>query len=593
MAVSRTARKTDSPPSELEQIIRRCRIGFATVAVFSAVINILMLTQPLYMLQVYSRVLTTGHYETLIALTVIAAVAIATLCVLDGLRSSVTIRIGAWFNDRMGPLLIASSVRAELAGRGFGAQPIRDLAQIQNFISTQGLSVFFDLPWVPLYLLLIWMLHPLLGATATASAITLLALGVLNELATRTANDSASARQIEAAQQADRTVRNAEAVTAMAMLPAMITRWYRAHRLALAASRRAGETGALLIAATKFVRLFVQIAMLGLGAMLVIRGALTPGAMIAGSILLGRALAPVEVAITAWRNFSGSRIAYRRLEALLSRYPPIEPRMPLPAPTGRVTVERLTHVAESGATILRGVSFSVEPGEMVAVIGPSGAGKSSLCRLLVGLYEPAAGRVRIDGSEIGHWDRLQIGQHVGYLPQDVELFAGTVRENIARMDIGESAGVVEAAMLAQAHDLIQKLSDGYETEIGDHGLRLSGGQRQRIGLARAIYGNPRVLVLDEPNSSLDQAGEAGLVAALGEIKERGTAIVVVGHRPSTLAQADKILLLRDGRVEIFGPRDEVMKRMREASVAAARKSPAVRDTQPDESGADEKRVAAG
>ena len=572
--------KRKKPANELDQAIAHCRAAFGTIAVFSAVINILMLSQPIYMLQVYDRVLTTGHYETLIALTVITAVGLAALCALDGLRTAVTIRIGEWLHNQLGPVYLAASVRAQLAGKGAGAQPLRDLAQIQSFIGTQGLSVFFDFPWVPFFVALIWLLHPVLGVAALISALLLLGLGILNELATRSSNVTANARQIEAVQHADATVRNAEAVSAMGMLPAMIDRWRRTHDAGLTLVRRGGEIGAILLSLTKFVRFFVQVAILGLGAMLVLNGRLTAGSMIAASILLGRALAPVEVAISAWRNFTSARIAYDRLKAHLEAYPSEEPRTRLPAPAGRISIDNLTYLSpDTGTPILRQVSIAVEPGEIIAVIGPSGAGKSTLCRFLVGLLKPITGKIRIDGSEIGNWDRLQLGRHIGFLPQDVELFAGTVRENIARMTDSSDEDVVEAAMLAHAHEIIQRLPHGYDTQIGERGAKLSGGQRQRIGLARAIFGNPRVMVLDEPNANLDQAGEAALAAALGELKARGAAILVVGHRPSTLARADRILLLKEGRVELFGPRDEVFQKLREASSVASRNA-ASRESDP-------------
>jgi PrtD family type I secretion system ABC transporter len=353
------------------------------------------------------------------------------------------------------------------------------------------------------------------------------------------------------------------------MLPAMVRRWRQAHCASLLSARRGGEISAVLVSVTKFIRFFVQIAILGLGAVLVLEGQLTAGGMIAASILLGRALAPVEHAITAWRNFTGARIAYDRLKSHLESFPAEPSRIMLPEPRGIISVDRLTCFApQSGTPILRQVSFEAEPGELIAVVGPSGAGKSTLCRLIVGLGQATSGTIRIDGSEIKHWSSLQLGRHVGYLPQDVELFSGTVRDNIARMTECSDADVIKAAMLAHAHDLVRKLPAGYDTQIGEGGARLSGGQRQRIGLARAVFGEPKLLVLDEPNANLDTAGEAALAAALAELKAGGAVTLVVGHRPSTLAQADKILLLRDGRVEIFGPRNEVLARMRKATSAA-------------------------
>lgn len=560
------------PPSrtKLEEALRHCRSAFSTVAVFSLLINLLMLASPIYMLQVYDRVLTTGHIETLIALTCIIGVALFLMSALDSVRTAITVRIGSWLTNQLGPIYLASSVEARLKGENQTAQPLRDLTQIQSFIATQGLTAFFDFPWVPLFIGLLWLLHPVLGITALVTALILLGLSVANEYATRKLNVAANFGQISAMQQAEAAVRNAEAVRAMGMLPAMIERWRAINEGAVTALQSASERSSILIALTKFTRFFAQIAILGLGALLVLRGELSAGSMIAASILLSRALAPVEVAISAWRGFTTARIAYARLQAQLRAYPVGAPRLLLPKPRGQLSVDKLTFsTPETGVSVLRQVSFEVEPGEALAIIGPSAGGKSTLCRFLVGIGTASTGKVRLDGSEIRHWDPEQLGASVGYLPQDVELFSGTVRENIARMGEASDEAVVEAAILAHAHEMIQRLPNGYDTQIGDGGTKLSGGQRQRIGLARAVFGDPRLIVLDEPNANLDQYGETALAAALNELKARGAAIIVVGHRPSTLAQADKILFLKEGRVEIFGSRDEVLLRLREAAAAKA------------------------
>jgi ATP-binding cassette subfamily C protein/ATP-binding cassette subfamily C exporter for protease/lipase/ATP-binding cassette subfamily C protein EexD len=552
--------------TELQRALSACRSAISKVALFSFAINVLILTPSIYMLQVYDRVLTTGHLETLALLMCLAAGALLLLGALDSLRTAVTVRIGCWLTDRLGPVYLENGVRARLLGDSAGAQPLRDLAQIQTFIATQGLTVFFDAPWVPAFVVLIWLLHPLLGVLALASAVVLLALSVANELATRRAMLEATMAQISANQQAEATIRNAEVVRSMGMLPAVIERWQITNAKSTEAVRRASERGGILVGLTKFIRMFVQIAILGLGALLVLRGELTAGAMVAASILLGRALAPVELAMSAWRNFSSARIAYGRLKARLQAFPAEAERIRLPAPVGHLRVENVTYGPPgSKRPVLQQVSFVVEPGEAVAVIGPSASGKSTLCRLLVGIAAPSEGQVRLDGAELKHWDPNDLGRFVGYLPQDVELFSGSVRENIARLGEPDDNAIVNAARLAHAHDLIQRLPEGYETQIGDSGARLSGGQRQRIGLARAVYGEPRLIVLDEPNANLDQAGEAALAAAVAELKRDGCALVIVGHRPSTLAQADKILLLKDGRVELFGPRDDVLQRLRHAA----------------------------
>jgi PrtD family type I secretion system ABC transporter len=545
--------------SELDAALANTNSAFAVVAIFSLVINVLMLTGSIYMLQVMDRVLSSGHTETLLFLTMMAGFAILVMCVLDTLRTAVTIRIGGWLNDRLGPVFLGTGVRARLKGAADGAEPLRDVSQLRAFIANQGLIAFFDSPWVPFFVVVIWVLHPLLGSFALFSALLLLGLAIANQQVTQKPTEAANRAQIDATRLAEATIRNAEAVQAMGLLPAMTERWRRVNEAATEALRTAGEAGGVVISLTKFVRHFVQVAILGLGAWLVVKHEITAGGMIAASILLGRALAPVELAIGAWKNFIVARLAYKRLKAHIERYAPEPPRVRLPAPSGRLTVHDLSYLAPgSGQLILGNLSFDVEPGEALAVIGPSGAGKSTLCRLLVGLAEPAAGEVRLDGSDVRHWDPAQLGRHIGYLPQDVELFDGTVRENIARMGPADDCEVTEAAIAARAHPVIQGLPQGYDTRIGADGIGLSGGQRQRVGLARAMFADPRIVVLDEPNANLDEAGEAALVEAIWELKARCCALVIVGHRPSTLEAADKILLLRQGSVAMFGPRDEVL-----------------------------------
>jgi ATP-binding cassette subfamily C protein/ATP-binding cassette subfamily C exporter for protease/lipase/ATP-binding cassette subfamily C protein EexD len=552
--------------TELSTALWNCRSAFGTCALFSLMINVLMLASPIYMLQVYDRVLTTGHVETLIMITLIAAIAVAVMCALDALRTAITIRIGCWLNERLGPIYLACGVRGRLQGDMAGVQALRDITQIQNFIATQGLTAFFDSPWVPLFIGLIWILHPLLGFIALSAALALLALSFANEFATRRSTKAANDAQIDGLRVADAAIRNAEVIRAMGMLPAITDRWASLNETANNGLRWAGDAGGVVMAATKFARFFVQMAILGAGAWLVLRSELSAGSMIAASILLGRALAPLEVAIAAWRNFMGARFAYGRLKKTIEDYPEEPLRTRMPDPTGCLAAEQVSYTAaKTGQPILNQVSFSIKPGEGLAIIGPSGAGKSTLCRLIVGLDTPNAGEVRLDGSQIHHWDPVQIGRDIGFLPQDVEVFAGTVRENIARMQDAGDDEVLQAAILAHAHQMIQHLPQGYDTRVGDGGIRLSGGQRQRIGLARAVFGGPRLVVLDEPNSNLDQAGEAALADALRDLKASGAALVIVGHRPSTLTQADKVLVLKNGCVAMFGARDEVLRTLSEQS----------------------------
>lgn len=562
------ARRGARRANELDQAWGACRATLWRLGLFSFAINILVLAPSIYMLQIYDRVLTSGRIETLIWMTVLLGGALLLFGALDSLRSVVLVRMSAWLGQQLGPVYLAWSVRSRLLGDMGGAQPLRDLSQVQSFLSSSALTVLFDAPWTPVFIALIWILHPWLGALALAAALLLLALGILNEVMTRSTSLKANVEQLATLQQAEATIRNAEVVRAMGMLPAMLQRWGQRSSGSAAALQNASERGGLLLGFTKALRMFVQSAVLGLGAYLVLRNEMTAGAMIASSILLGRALAPVEIAMGGWRNFMAARIAMERLRSRADVMTPEPLRTRLPTPLGFLSLRHVTYAPPGArANTLQDVSFSVEPGEAVAVIGPSASGKTSLCRIISGIAAPAQGEVRIDGSELQHWRPEDLGQHIGYLPQDVELFAGSVRENIARMGAPDDGEVIAAARLAHAHEMIQKLPQGYDTQIGDGGARLSGGQRQRIGLARAVYGSPRLIILDEPNANLDQAGESALAAAIADLKRSGAALVIVGHRPSTLAQADKVLLLRDGRVEMFGSRQEVINRLRSASAA--------------------------
>ena len=578
-AMSRAAGAARAPDT-LVDIHRACRFVFVILALFSLVLNGLMLAVPLYMLQVYDRVLSTGRLETLTMLTVMAVGALLVLGLIDALRSMVMSRLARWLSGQLAPVLLASSVRARLLGDDSGAQPLRDLGALQAFIGGAGLSFLFDVPMAPLFVTLVWLLHPQIGMLALVAAILLFALSLVNDLATRKRLLEANVAQIRANLQAEAAIRNAEAVRAMGMLPAMVERWQGVNQRSLDATQKASERSSVIVGMTKSLRFIVQVAVLGLGALLVLKGELTAGGMIACSILLGRALAPVEQAMTAWRAFIGARIAYGRLKARLLMLPAEAERTSLPAPTGRLSVELVTLIPQGAVhPVLRHVSFTVEPGEVLAVIGPSAAGKSTLCRLLVGLVQPTSGQVRLDGAELRHWDLDQLGSSIGYLPQDVELFAGTVRDNIARMGQGSDEDVIDAARLAHAHEMILRLSEGYDSPIAEAKSSLSGGQRQRIGLARAVYGNPRLIVLDEPNANLDQVGEAALAGAVNELKARGAAMVIIGHRPSTLAHADKILVLKEGRVEMYGPRDAVLQRLRKATVTTNDPKPQIAPTE--------------
>ena len=546
----------------LDEALRMTRRGFYAVMAFSCAVNLLMLVVPLYMLQVYDRVLASGEKATLFFLTLIALVALVVLGALDALRQIVLSRMGSWLQRHMSNVVIRSSMRGALAGGATSAQGLRDLAQVQSFVGGQGIMPLFDGPWVPVFLVVMFLLHPWIGVFATFAAVVLFCFALANELATRKRLREANQKNVAALGHAEAAVRNAEVIEAMGMDRAILERWTRLNDASAADQSRAAEIGASLLGTTKFLRLFFQVSILGLGAYLVLLGEMTAGAMIAGSILLGRALAPVEQSIGMWRNFVAARTSWTRLQGALRLFGnEVEP-MPLPPPQGRIMAEAVSFVPpNSKRVVLRNVSFELAPGESLAVIGPSAAGKSTLCRLLVGVWQPSHGHIRLDAAEIAAWNQDQRNAYIGYLPQDVELFQGSVRENIARMTEGDPAAVVEAAKLADIHEMILRLPEGYDTQIGPQGAVLSGGQRQRIGLARAVYGGPRILVLDEPNASLDNEGELALQRTIKDVKEHGTTVVMVAHRPSALVHVDKLLVLQDGQVAMFGPRDEVLEQL--------------------------------
>jgi PrtD family type I secretion system ABC transporter len=433
---------------------------------------------------------------------------------------------------------------------------------LRAFISSEGVFPILDAPWTLAFIAVIWLLHPWLGVLALLGTVLLFGLALGSEMVMRTSLGEANERWMAAQRRSETALRNAEVVHAMGMLPALLRRWHADNDRALDQHAQASDRGAAIVGMAKFLRLFIQVGILGLGAYLVLRGELTAGGMIAGSILLSRALAPVEQAIGAWKGLVAARASHERLQALLRRHREAAPAMRLPAPEGRVSVERLVFTPPEGdRPTLKYLEFELAAGDVLAVVGPSGSGKSTLCRLIAGIWAPASGHVRLDGAPVHTWDRADFGRHVGYLPQDVELFAGTVRDNIARMTDAPDEAVIEAARLAGAHDMILRLRDGYATEIGPQGAVLSGGQRQWIGLARAMFGKPRLVVLDEPYASLDQAGEAALIEAIGRLKARGTTVILVAHRPSLLVHVDKLLVLREGNAVLFGPRDEVLPRL--------------------------------
>jgi ATP-binding cassette subfamily C protein/ATP-binding cassette subfamily C protein EexD len=542
--------------------LRACKRQFWSVGLFSGVVNLLQLTVSIYMMQVFDRVLSTRSVDTLIYLTVVAVAGIGVLALLEAARAKVMHRVASWMEHRVAPEGFVRAVESQLRGRSYRMEALRDLAVFRSYLSSPGALNLYDVPWVPIFLLVIFALHPTLGWIALLGALLLFVLAILSEVATagllRQANTASMATQ----RRADSIVRNAEVIDSMGMLPAVMNRWRESVAEAAPAMGAAADRASVLLAITKFMRLAVQIAVLGTGAFLVLQQEITAGASIAASIIMGRALAPVEHLIGGYKQLVQARQSFRRLQTFLSLPRLRPPGLPLPEPTGRLTVERVSYAFPGQpVAIIKGVNFALAAGESLAVIGPSAAGKTTLIRLLIGTLQPTAGNVRLDGADVYTWMREDFGRHVGYLPQDVELFDGTVFHNIARMGEAEPEEVFEAARLAGCHEMILRLPQGYDTEIGDGGQHLSGGQRQLIGLARAMFGNPRLVVLDEPNSNLDGDAEARLMRALGELKARGITVVLVSHRPTLVQGVDKVLLLRDGAVEMFGPRVEVLKRL--------------------------------
>ena len=564
-------------PSEtvLSKAVGACRRQFVAVAIFSGMVNLLQLTVSLYMMQVFDRVLSTRSLDTLYYLTAIAVFALLVMATLDGLRGQIMQRVASWVEGKAAPEAFIRAIESQLRNRPYRMEALRDMAVCRSWLGSPAALTLFDVPWVPIYLAVIFALHPALGWIALFGALALFLLTLANEWATGALVRQASTGAMASQRRADSMVRNAEVIDSMGMGTAVLQRWREGLSASLPQQERAADRAAILLSVTRFFRLAVQVAVLGFGAWLVLEQQLTSGASIAASIIMGRALAPVEQMIGGWKQLVQTRQAYRRLLGFLALPRLRPPGMPLPEPTGRMSVERVTFgFPGQPVAIIKGVSFALSAGESLAVIGPSAAGKTTLIRLLIGTLQPSAGTVRLDGADVFTWMREDFGRHVGYLPQDVELFDGSVLRNIARMSDADPEAVFEAARVAGCHEMILRLPQGYDTEIGDGGQHLSGGQRQLIGLARAMFGTPKLVVLDEPNSNLDGDAEQALIRGLEELKRRGTTVILVSHRPTLVQGVDKVLLMRDGAVESFGPRAEVLKRLvqqaRPAEVPASR-----------------------
>lgn len=544
----------------LRDAVGQIRKQLPIMVLFSLAINLLILSVPIYMLTVVDRALSSGSLETLFFITVIAGVAVLAMGLLETVRGQFLERLSSWLDRRLGPHVLSATVDGALKDGNHSSQPFVDLTIVRRFIGGPGIMNILDAPWAPIFIIVIWIVDPMLGAIALFSAIILLAIVIINELVSREPQRRFQANANERMQQAGAVVTNAEVFSSMGMLPGFLSNWCKDGDRATQEYLVASDRSSMFFGMSKFVRMFAQILILGGGAYLVIGGQLTAGGMIAVSILLGRALAPVEQAIGSWKTVIDARESWHRLKERLNDIEDLSDTLPLPAPRGDFACEGVTFYQFGREdAVLNSVSFALEEGEALGIIGPSASGKSTLCKLLVGTWRPTRGHVRLDGADLCRWPRERLGPYIGYLPQDIELFSATVTDNICRLTPDpDPQAVVQAAILAGVHEMILSLPDGYETQIGDGGAFLSGGQRQRIGLARALYGDPKLIVLDEPNASLDTLGEKALVEAIDKVKARGATVIIVAHQPYILRGTDKLLVMMGGRARRFGPTAEVL-----------------------------------
>ncbi len=557
--------------SELTSVIGSFKHAFLYIGLFSFIINLLMLVPSVYMLQVYDRVMMSRSNETLFMLTAIVVWLFLVMGLLEYVRSGLMIRLGSQLDAKLNRRLYGAMVDYALAKPGQGtAQAMSDLTNVRQFLTGNGLFAFFDAPWMPIYIAVLFLFHPAFGWFAIGAAILLVIVAYFNERSTKEPLTEANNLSIQSNQAVATQLRSVEVLHAMGMLGALRERWLGKHLKFLERQSDASDQAAIWANLSKSLRMLFQSLILGLGAYLAVQNEITAGMLIAGSIIMGRALAPIDQMIATWKQFGGARSAYGRLEGLLAEFPEKKEPMSLPRPKGNLSVES-AYLFPPGSKqqSLTNVSFAVNAGEVLGVIGPSAAGKSSLARALMGVWPLANGKVRLDGADLNHYNRNEVGMHIGYLPQDVELFEGTIAENIARFGEVDPEKVVKAAQLAGVHDMILRLPGGYNSPLGAGGIALSGGQRQRVGLARAMYGNPRFVVLDEPNSNLDDAGERALVQAVLNFKQMGTTVILITHRPGILGVTDKILLLVEGQVKAFGLRDDVLRALQQNQQPAA------------------------
>jgi ATP-binding cassette subfamily B protein len=533
---------------------------FLYMGIISFFINLLMLVVPVYSLQVLDRVLSTGSMETLFWLSTIIVIVFLASSALQTLRSFSLIRIGEWLDDTLSRSLLSMSITNAASTGSRGTQNLRDLNTVKSFLTGNGLLTLFDAPWSIIYLLVVFMIHFDLGLITLLSCVLLLGLAWLNEVAMHKPLDEASEKNVVNLQHVDIAMRNSEAIQAMGMTETIAERWREVNHKVSALQSLASYRSAIIQGFTKFFRLVMQIAIIGWGAYLALHNQITSGSIIAASILMGRTLSPFESAIATWKNIVETRKAYHRLNDSISRMDTKLAGISLPVPEGHLVVDRLVHIIPGRKKpVLKGISFSLNAGDTLGIIGPSAAGKSTLGKLITGAFDPYGGVVRLDGGDVGQWKREEFGQYVGYLPQDVELFSGTVKDNIARMIVNSTdESIIKAAQQAGVHELIMSLPDSYDTKVGTNGAGLSAGQRQRIGLARAFFGQPKMLVLDEPDASLDAEGDAALMKSLKNAQDNRTTTIIITHRKTMLKYFNKLLVLQDGEVTHFGYTQDIL-----------------------------------
>jgi ATP-binding cassette subfamily C exporter for protease/lipase len=559
------------PSSELALVLHGFRKVVYKLSGLSAVINILMLAPTIYMLQVYDRALPSQNVTTLIMLSLIILGLFILMELLEYARSQVLIRVGNRLDMELNNRVFTAAFERNLQRSGSNAgQALRDLTNVRQFLTGNALFAFFDAPWAPIYLAVCFMFHWVIGVFVLAGMVLLSAMAYITEVITREPLSAANQAAMASDSYATNNLRNAEVIEAMGMLPALRGRWFQFQSRLLQKQTEASDKAARINAVTKFIRLSMQSLVLGVGALLAIEHEITPGMMIAGAVLMGRALQPVEMAIGTWKQLISVRAAYARLEELLKSHPARVSGMNLPKPQGQLLSENLIATPPGGQNaVLRGLSFAINVGDVVGIVGPSAAGKSTLARLMVGIWPAQAGKIRLDGADVYQWNKDELGPHIGYLPQDIELFEGTIAENIARFGVIDSEQVIAAAQRSGVHEMILRFPQGYDTRLSEGGGLLSGGQKQRIGLARSMYGDPSFIVLDEPNSNLDEVGEQALVRAVMDLKARGKTVVLITQRTSILNVVDKLMVLQEGAMQLYGPRDQVLAALMQANQQAA------------------------